>query len=80
MFSGIVEEAAPVVKLEKEKDNLHITMECSFTNELKIDFFRYIPVTQFGVPQTFGLGLAQRRGFRVIIPIRFFAHYSGQAV
>jgi len=37
MFSGIVEEAAPVVKLEKEKDNLHITMKCSFTNELKID-------------------------------------------
>lgn len=37
MFSGIVEEAAPVVKLVKEKDNLHITMRCSFTNELKID-------------------------------------------
>src|SRR5512133_3275470 len=37
MFSGIVEEAAPVVKLEKEKDNLHITMKCSFVNELKID-------------------------------------------
>ena len=37
MFSGIVEEAAPVVKLEKEKDNLHITMKCSFVSELKID-------------------------------------------
>jgi len=37
MFSGIVEEAAPVVRLEKEKDNLHITMRCSFTSELKID-------------------------------------------
>ena len=37
MFSGIVEEAAIVVKLEKEKDNLHITMKCSFTDELKID-------------------------------------------
>ena len=37
MFSGIVEEAAPVVRLEKEKDNLHITMKCSFVNELKID-------------------------------------------
>jgi riboflavin synthase len=37
MFSGIVEEAAPVVRLEKEKDNLHITMNCSFVNELKID-------------------------------------------
>jgi riboflavin synthase len=37
MFSGIVEEAAPVVALEKDKGNLHITMECSFVNELKID-------------------------------------------
>lgn len=37
MFSGIIEEAAPVVRLEKEKDNLHITMKCSFVNELKID-------------------------------------------
>jgi riboflavin synthase len=37
MFSGIVEEAAPVVKLEKDRDNLHITMKCSFTDELKID-------------------------------------------
>jgi riboflavin synthase len=37
MFSGIVEEAAEVVRLEQEQDNLHITMRCSFTNELKID-------------------------------------------
>jgi riboflavin synthase len=37
MFSGIVEEAAPVVKIEREKENLHITMKCSFTGELKID-------------------------------------------
>ena len=37
MFSGIVEEAAKVIKLEKEKDNLHITMKCSFVSELKID-------------------------------------------
>lgn len=37
MFSGIVEEAAPVIRLNKEKENLHITMECSFTDELKID-------------------------------------------
>ena len=36
MFSGIVEEAATVVSIEKEK-NLHITMECSFVNELKVD-------------------------------------------
>ncbi len=37
MFSGIIEEAASVVKLEKEMDNLHITMKCSFADELKID-------------------------------------------
>jgi riboflavin synthase len=37
MFSGIVEEAATVVALRKEKDNLHITLKCSFTSELKID-------------------------------------------
>ena len=37
MFSGIVEEAAEVVCLEKEKDNLHLTMRCSFADELKID-------------------------------------------
>ncbi len=37
MFSGIIEEAAPVVRVEKERDNVHITMKCSFTNELKID-------------------------------------------
>jgi riboflavin synthase len=37
MFSGIVEEAATVVRLEKEQENLHITIICSFTNELKID-------------------------------------------
>lgn len=37
MFSGIVEETAKVVNLVKERDNLHITLECSFVNELKID-------------------------------------------
>ena len=37
MFSGIVEEAATVVRIEKEQENLHITMRCSFTDELKID-------------------------------------------
>lgn len=37
MFSGIVEEAAKVVRLEHERENLHITMECSFVDELKID-------------------------------------------
>ncbi|MFO7575779.1 MAG: riboflavin synthase [Bacteroidales bacterium] len=37
MFSGIVEEAAKVVKLTKEKENLHITLTCSYAHELKID-------------------------------------------
>ncbi len=37
MFSGIVEEAGKVVALRKEKENLHITLECSFVNELRID-------------------------------------------
>jgi len=37
MFSGIVEEAATVVGLEREQENLHITTQCSFTDELKID-------------------------------------------
>ena len=37
MFSGIVEEAAKIVNIEKDGGNLNITVECSFTNELKID-------------------------------------------
>lgn len=37
MFSGIVEEYARVVALEKEGDNLHITMTCSFVDQLSID-------------------------------------------
>lgn len=37
MFSGIIEEAATVVALKKEQGNLHITLKCSFTGELKID-------------------------------------------
>jgi len=37
MFSGIVEEAAQVVALKKEQENLHITMTCSFVDELKVD-------------------------------------------
>ena len=37
MFSGIVEEAARVVNLKKDQENLHITMQCSFSQELKID-------------------------------------------
>src|SRR5512133_989880 len=37
MFSGIVETAAPVTKLVKDQENIHISMECPFTDELKID-------------------------------------------
>ena len=37
MFSGIVEEAARVVALRKDGDNLHITLSCSFADELRID-------------------------------------------
>ena len=37
MFSGIVEEAAQVVALDREEGNLHLTLKCTFANELKID-------------------------------------------
>lgn len=37
MFSGIVEEFAHVVRVEREKDNVHLTLRCSFVDELKID-------------------------------------------
>lgn len=37
MFSGIIEEAATIVALKKDKGNLHLTLKCSFTGELKVD-------------------------------------------
>lgn len=37
MFSGIVEEYAEVVKVVKDQENLHLTLKCSFVDELKID-------------------------------------------
>lgn len=37
MFSGIVEEMATIVAIEKEQENLHLTLTCSFVSELKID-------------------------------------------
>ena len=37
MFSGIVEEFATVVSVEKEQGNMHFTLTCSFVDELKID-------------------------------------------
>lgn len=37
MFSGIVEDAAKVVAINKENENIHLTLSCSFVGELKID-------------------------------------------
>jgi len=37
MFSGIVEETAQVVKILKDRDNVHLTLKCSFAHELDID-------------------------------------------
>ena len=37
MFSGIVEEMATLVALKNDKENVDLTLTCSFTNELKID-------------------------------------------
>ena len=37
MFSGIVEEYAEVIRVVKDQENLHLTLKCSFVDELKID-------------------------------------------
>lgn len=37
MFSGIVEDAARVVALRPDRENLHLTLECGFADELHID-------------------------------------------
>lgn len=37
MFTGIIESLATVTHLEKEKDNLHISIKSNITSELKID-------------------------------------------
>jgi riboflavin synthase len=37
MFTGIVEEAAIVTAIEKDKENLHLSLGCSFVKDLKID-------------------------------------------
>jgi riboflavin synthase len=37
MFSGIVEETATITRLEKEQENLHITLTCTFVDELSVD-------------------------------------------
>lgn len=37
MFSGIVEEPAKVVAIVRDGGNVHLTLTCSFVDELKID-------------------------------------------
>lgn len=37
MFSGIVEEMAVLVAINKEQGNIDFTLKCSFVDELKID-------------------------------------------
>lgn len=37
MFSGIVEATGKLVKVVEDKGNKHFTLECPFTDELKID-------------------------------------------
>lgn len=37
MFSGIVETTARVVAVKEDKGNKHFTLECPFTEELRID-------------------------------------------
>lgn len=37
MFSGIVEEMAQVVAIERYQENIDFVLKCSFTSELKID-------------------------------------------
>lgn len=37
MFSGIVESTARVVNIEREQDNVHLTLACDFADELSID-------------------------------------------
>lgn len=37
MFSGIIENIAVVSAIEKDKDNVNLTLTCPFASELKID-------------------------------------------
>ena len=37
MFSGIIEEYATVVDVKQDRDNIDITLTCSFTPQLKMD-------------------------------------------
>jgi len=37
MFSGIVEGMGTIVSIVKEQENVHLTLSCNFTPELKVD-------------------------------------------
>ncbi|RIH65890.1 riboflavin synthase [Mariniphaga sediminis] len=37
MFSGIIEEFGTVTAIEKDQENVHFTLTCSFAGELKVD-------------------------------------------
>jgi riboflavin synthase len=37
MFSGIIEGMGTVVSIIREQENVHLTLNCDFTSELKID-------------------------------------------
>lgn len=37
MFSGIIEEMATVIAIEKDQENIDLTLSCSFTSQLTID-------------------------------------------
>jgi len=37
MFTGIIEDLGKVIAIEKEGENVHFSVRCSFTNEMKID-------------------------------------------
>jgi len=37
MFSGIIEESGTVTAIEKDKENVHFYLTCSFVKELKVD-------------------------------------------
>jgi riboflavin synthase len=37
MFTGIIESIGEIIALDPEGGNLHITLQCDFTHELKID-------------------------------------------
>ena len=37
MFTGIIEQVGIVTNIEKERENVHFTIEADFTSELKVD-------------------------------------------